>query len=62
MLTLPRGWLVVLGAMLVAAFRTSLLHGYTHPRGLAAAGALVALVMAALGVYTLVTQVPLLVR
>jgi Mn2+/Fe2+ NRAMP family transporter len=57
-LILPVG----LGAMLVAAFRTSLLHGYTHPRGLAAAGGLVALVMAGLGVYTLVTQMPLLIR
>ena len=57
-LILPVG----LGAMLVAAFRRSLLNGYTHPKGLAAAGGLVALVMAALGVYTLVTQVPLLLR
>jgi Mn2+/Fe2+ NRAMP family transporter len=57
-LILPLG----LGAMLVASLRGSLLNGYTHPRSLTAAGALVALVMAALGVYTLVTQVPVLVR
>ncbi len=57
-LILPVG----LGAMLVAAVRGPLLDGYRHSRILAAAGGLVALVMAALGVYTLVTQVPLLVR
>ena len=57
-LILPVG----LGAMLVAAFRKSVVQGYAHPRSLAAAGGIVALVMAALGVYTLVTQVPLLIR
>jgi Mn2+/Fe2+ NRAMP family transporter len=57
-LILPVG----LGAMLVASTRATLLNGYRHPRLLAGAGALVALGMAALGVYTLVTQVPLLVR
>jgi Mn2+/Fe2+ NRAMP family transporter len=51
---------VSLGAMLVASRRPSLLNGYVHPRTLALAGAVVALAMAALGVYTLVTQVPLL--
>ncbi len=57
-LILPIG----LGAMLVASGRAQLLNGYRHPRGLAAAGGLVALVMAALGVYTLVTQIPPLLR
>jgi Mn2+/Fe2+ NRAMP family transporter len=53
---------VALGAMLVASQRRALLNGYTHPSTLALAGAVVALAMAALGVYTLVTQVPALVR
>jgi Mn2+/Fe2+ NRAMP family transporter len=57
-LILPVG----LAAMVVASYRGRLLNGYVHPRGLAAAGAVVALVMAALGAYTMVTQVPLLVR
>lgn len=57
-LILPIG----LGAMLVAAERPRLLNGYIHPRALTAAGAVVALAMAALGAYTLVTQVPLLFR
>lgn len=53
---------VALGAMLVASRRQSLLNGYAHPRTLTFAGAVVALAMAALGLYTLVTQVPALVR
>jgi Mn2+/Fe2+ NRAMP family transporter len=57
-LVLPLG----LGAMLVAARRPALLNGYVHPPALLAAGAVVVLAMAALGGYTLVTQVPLLVR
>jgi Mn2+/Fe2+ NRAMP family transporter len=57
-LVLPLG----LGAMLVASLRPTQLNGYVHPRTLFAAGALVALVMAALGGYTLVTQIPPLVR
>ncbi len=57
-LILPVG----LGAMLVASGRSQLLNGYRHPRGLAAAGGIVALAMAALGVYTLVTQIPPLLR
>jgi Mn2+/Fe2+ NRAMP family transporter len=57
-LILPVG----LGAMLIASRRPALLHGYSHPRALAAAGAVVALAMAALGVHTIVTQVPTLLR
>ncbi len=57
-LILPVG----LAAMLLASRRSDLLNGYSHPRGLAAAGAVVALAMAALGVYTLVTQIPPLLR
>jgi Mn2+/Fe2+ NRAMP family transporter len=57
-LILPVG----LGAMLVASRRRDLLNGYSHPGALAAAGAVVALAMAALGVYTMATQVPPLLR
>lgn len=57
-LVLPLG----LGAMLVASRRPALLNGYVHPRALFAAGAIVTLAMAALGGYTLVTQIPPLVR
>jgi Mn2+/Fe2+ NRAMP family transporter len=53
---------VSLGAMLIASRRPALLHGYRHPAALAAAGAVVAAVMAALGVYTLVTQIPTLLK
>jgi Mn2+/Fe2+ NRAMP family transporter len=53
---------VSLGAMLVASRRPELLGGYRHPSPLAAAGALVAAAMAALGGYTLVTEVPRLLR
>jgi len=57
-LVLPLG----LGAMLVAALRPAQLNGYVHPRALLFAGAVVVLAMAALGGYTLVTQIPPLVR
>jgi Mn2+/Fe2+ NRAMP family transporter len=53
---------VSLGAMLVASRRPSLLGGYRHPAPLAFAGAVVATAMAALGVYTLVTEIPRLLR
>ena len=53
---------VSLGAMLVASRRPSLLGGYRHPVLLTAAGTVVATVMAALGVYTLATEVPRLLR
>jgi Mn2+/Fe2+ NRAMP family transporter len=53
---------VSLGAMLVASRRPSLLGGYRHPALLTAAGAVVALAMAVLGVYTLVTELPRLLR
>jgi Mn2+/Fe2+ NRAMP family transporter len=57
-LILPVG----LAAMLVASRRRELLNGYTHSGALAAAGAVVALAMAALGLYTMFTQVPPLLR
>jgi Mn2+/Fe2+ NRAMP family transporter len=53
---------VSLGAMLVASRRPALLNGYRHPPLLAAAGALVVLAMATLGGYTLVTEIPPLLR
>ncbi len=53
---------VSLGAMLVASRRPSLLGGYVHPAALTAAGAVVVAAMAALGGYTLVTEIPLLLR
>jgi Mn2+/Fe2+ NRAMP family transporter len=53
---------VSLGAMLIASRRPALLNGYRHPGMLTAAGGVVALVMAALGVYTIVTQLPALLR
>ena len=49
---------VSLGAMLIASRRPDLLNGYRHPPALTAAGAVVAVVMAGLGIYTLATQVP----
>ena len=51
-----------LGAMLVAGNRRALVPGYRHPLGLSLAGGTVALVMAALGVYTLIREVPPLFR
>jgi Mn2+/Fe2+ NRAMP family transporter len=45
-----------LGAMLLASRRADLMQGYRHPPLLAAAGGAVALLMAALGVYTVITQ------
>ncbi len=53
---------VSLGAMLVAAGRPALLHGYRHPALLTAAGAVVVLAMAAMGGYTLVREIPPLLR
>ena len=46
-----------LGAMLLASRRADLMQGYRHPPLLAAAGGAVALLMAALGVYTVITQI-----
>ena len=50
-----------LGVMLVAAYRSRIVGDYRHPRWLAAIGVLVALAMMALGVWTLMTQLPELV-
>jgi Mn2+/Fe2+ NRAMP family transporter len=56
-LILPVG----LGAMLIASRDRARLNGYAHPRTLWMAGAVVAIAMAALGVYTLVTEIPKLI-
>jgi Mn2+/Fe2+ NRAMP family transporter len=54
-LVLPVG----LGLMLVAAHRTSLMpEGYRHSRWLTAAGVVVAVAMAAMGVYAVATALP----
>ena len=53
---------VSLGAMLVASQRPALLGGYRHPPLLAAAGAVVVIAMAALGGYSLVTEIPRVLR
>ena len=53
---------VSLGAMLVASRRPALLNGYRHPAALTAAGAVVVLAMAAMGGYTLVSEIPPLLR
>ena len=47
-----------LGVMLVAAYRKKIVGDYRHPRWLAAIGAVVALAMMGLGVWTLITQLP----
>jgi Mn2+/Fe2+ NRAMP family transporter len=49
---------LALGVMLVAAHRRSVVGDYRHPRSLTAAGALTALLMGALGAYTLVRELP----
>jgi Mn2+/Fe2+ NRAMP family transporter len=57
-LILPLG----LFAMLAAARRAELMNGYRHPAALALAGAAVALAMAGLGGYTVVTELPTLFK
>jgi Mn2+/Fe2+ NRAMP family transporter len=49
---------VALSVMLVAAHRPAVVGDYRHPRWLTAAGAVTALLMAALGGYTLVRELP----
>jgi Mn2+/Fe2+ NRAMP family transporter len=49
---------LALGVMLVAAHRRSVVGDYRHPRWLTAAGVLTALLMGALGAYTLVRELP----
>lgn len=53
---------VSLGVMLVAAYRRSIVGDYHHPRWLTAAGVVVAVSMMMLGGWTLVTELPALMR
>jgi Mn2+/Fe2+ NRAMP family transporter len=49
---------LALGVMLVAAHRRTVVGDYRHPRWLTAAGVLTALLMGALGMYTLLRELP----
>jgi Mn2+/Fe2+ NRAMP family transporter len=51
---------IALGVMLVAAHKKSIVGAYRHPIWMTAAGVLVVLLMAAMGGYTLVNQLPTL--
>ncbi len=53
---------ISLGVMLVAAHRESIVGAYRHPRWLTAAGVVVATAMTALGAWTLVRDIPALLR
>jgi Mn2+/Fe2+ NRAMP family transporter len=53
---------VSLGVMLIAAHRRSIVGAYRHPAWLAAAGTVVAASMAAMGIWSLWTQIPLLFK
>jgi Mn2+/Fe2+ NRAMP family transporter len=53
---------VSLGVMLVAAYRGSIVGAYRHPAWLAGAGLVVAGSMAAMGIWSLWTQIPVLFR
>ena len=53
---------VSLGAMLLAAYRSKIVGVYRHPLLLTVAGVVTAAVMAALGSYTLITELPRLFR
>jgi Mn2+/Fe2+ NRAMP family transporter len=47
-----------LGAMVLASRRTSIVGDYKHPVWLVASGAIVAVAMAAMGAWTVVTELP----
>jgi len=49
---------IALGVMLVAAHRRSVVGEYCHPRSLTIAGVVTAALMAGLGAYTLVRELP----
>jgi len=53
---------VTLATLLVAAYKKNIVGDYRHPRWMAVFGALVALAMAAMGAYTLVDEIPKLMR
>ena len=47
---------ITLGTMLIAAYKKKIVGDYKHPIWLAVFGGFVVVIMAVLGVYTLVTQ------
>lgn len=53
---------ISLGVMLVAAYRRAIVGAYRHPALLTAAGVVVAASMAAMGLWTIWTQIPILFR
>ncbi|QHM10990.1 NRAMP family divalent metal transporter [Bacillus subtilis] len=50
--------LIALGTLLVAAYKKNIVGDYKHPLWLTSTGALVVIVMAVMGIYTLITQLP----
>ncbi|MCY8072751.1 NRAMP family divalent metal transporter [Bacillus inaquosorum] len=49
---------IALGTLLIAAYKKNIIGDYKHPLWLIVSGALVVIVMAVMGVYTLFTQLP----
>ncbi|WGV95922.1 divalent metal cation transporter [Bacillus stercoris] len=49
---------IALGTLLVAAYKKNIVGDYKHPLWLTSTGALVVIVMAVMGIYTLCTQLP----
>ncbi|UQZ48480.1 divalent metal cation transporter [Bacillus sp. PK3-037] len=49
---------IALGTLLIAAYKRNIVGDYKHPLWLTGSGALVVIVMAIMGVYTLFTQLP----
>ncbi|MBU5247543.1 MULTISPECIES: NRAMP family divalent metal transporter [Bacillus] len=49
---------IALGTLLIAAYKKNIVGDYKHPLWLTGSGALVVIVMAIMGVYTLFTQLP----
>jgi len=53
---------IALGTLLVAAYRKDIVGDYKHPLWLTISGSLVVIVMALMGGYTLINQLPLLFK
>jgi Mn2+/Fe2+ NRAMP family transporter len=53
---------IALGALLVAAYRKDIVGDYKHPLWLTISGALVVIIMAVMGIYTLINQMPMLIK
>ncbi|MFJ8265159.1 NRAMP family divalent metal transporter [Peribacillus asahii] len=53
---------IALGTLLIAAYKKSIVGDYKHPLWLTISGVLVVIVMALMGGYTIVTQLPLLFK